>query len=57
MCAGLDISTPLLTRTTIGGYFGSVVIGGALVGQSFWDEMEGEGYGKDTTKATRVPRG
>lgn len=45
-----------LDSDRLGGYFGSVVIGVAPVGQAFCDEIESEGYAKDATKATRVPR-
>jgi hypothetical protein len=51
MYAGLDLLTLLLTRTAVGGYLGSVVIVGASVSQGSCDEIEGDGYAKDTTTA------
>lgn len=49
MYAGLDLLTPLLTRTTVDEYLGAIVIGGAPVRQAFCEEMEGDGYAKDAT--------
>jgi len=53
MYAGLDLLTPLLTRTTVDEYLGAVVIGGAPVRQAFCDENGDDGYAREA-KGTLV---
>ena len=44
MSAGLDLLTPLLTRTTVDEYLGTVVIGGAPMRQALREEIGGESW-------------